>query len=206
MTILAWSMVLAGILGRWQYDGFDYDGHRYPNPNPDLELIFNFTEDGNSRLHWKRAGESGFCERLATYRLEDDRLLQTVTWVHPDNAPECAQDSDMQLGKETSTVVSISQEEMSFHFDLDGKLFLYILKRLSNSGDDSSAAAVRRFVAGPSEPFPKNFQNSRFGCNADAETIPLQFSSRSGALRPRTRSAADFDDCTPLSPTASEDE
>jgi len=118
------------ILGTWEYDGFFYDGHRYPKPNPDLDLTFTFKKDSTSRLYWKRKDEAGFCERLANYQLKDDHLIQKTTWINPANAMSCSQDPDMQPDRESDTVITLDKVnmELSFHFDLDGKPFLYILK------------------------------------------------------------------------------
>lgn len=118
--------------GVWQYDGFFYDGHRYPNPNLDLELTFTFDNSGQDRLYWKRKNEDGFCERLATYNVVGNRLFQKVTWVNPKNSADCAKDLDMRLGQETETEICITGLELNFHFDLNGKPFLYILKRIGN--------------------------------------------------------------------------
>jgi hypothetical protein len=117
------------LLGRWQYDGFLYEGHRYPNPNPDLDLTFTFLVDGKSRLSWLRKNDGTFCERIADYQVVEEHLLQKVTWVNPKNASECRADSDMQLGQETDTVISIEEPELTFFVNLNGKPFLYILKR-----------------------------------------------------------------------------
>lgn len=116
------------ILGAWQYDGFLFEGHRYPNPNPDLELVFTFFEDGNSKLFWQRQNEPGFCERIAEYSLSENILTQKVIWVNPKNNAECGSDVDMQLGHESETEISIQGSELGFHFDLNGKPLLYILK------------------------------------------------------------------------------
>lgn len=118
------------ILGQWQYDGFLYENHRYPNPNPDLELTFTFTADGKSRLYWSRKSDGSFCERIADFHVTGEHLYQKVTWVNPKNASECTRDSDMRLGQETNTVISVISPELNFLFDLNGKPFLYILKRI----------------------------------------------------------------------------
>lgn len=118
------------LLGTWQYDGFFYDNHRYPNPNPNLILRFTFEPNGVSRLKWYRKDENGFCERLADYKIHDgDFLNQKVTWINPGNAPDCGKDPDMQMGKESDNRFSIQDGELSLHFELNGKEFLYILRR-----------------------------------------------------------------------------
>lgn len=143
MKNLIWTLIVQGlgifpafaigqpnIVGKWQYDGFLYEGHRYPNPNPELELTFTFDKSGQDRLFWKRRNEDGFCERFATYQLVENHLYQKVTWVNPKNAVECAKDSDMRLGQETEIEISFDESELSFHFNLNGKTFLYILRRI----------------------------------------------------------------------------
>lgn len=117
------------IAGIWKYDGFFYDGHRYSNPNPDLDLTFTFFSTGVSRLHWVRSNSDVFCERFATFEIAGKQISQSVFWVNPRNAMECAQDPDMQTGRKTTTEFSISNAEVRFLFDLNGKPFEYILKR-----------------------------------------------------------------------------
>jgi hypothetical protein len=134
----ALALSIDQIQGRWQYDGFFFENHRYPNPNPELVLTFTFTNDGKSVLSWRRENENSFCEREASYHLVGEHLWQKVTWVNPKNSPDCASDSDMRLGAETDTVISLAEPELSFHFDLNGKAFLYILKRVAPP--DASAA------------------------------------------------------------------
>lgn len=140
IALLAFAFLLAqfgwaqqpgapSIIGSWQYDGFFYEGTRYPNPNPDLILTFSFLGNGISHLYWHRLGEEGFCERRADYRVEDNLLFQSVTWINPKNHRDCAKDPDMQPGDETETRFRLSESELHFFFDLNGKEFIYILKR-----------------------------------------------------------------------------
>ena len=129
------------LLGIWRYDGFFYEGNRYPNPNPELELEFTFYANGVSRLFWARKNESGFCECLASYRIAGNLLWQKVTWVNPDNLAECAQDQDMQLGRETQTSFSRPNDELWFRFELNGKPFDYILK-FKSAADSTQARSA----------------------------------------------------------------
>lgn len=123
---------LLTIIGTWRYAGFRYDDKQYPNPNPDLELLFTFREDGVSRLYWHRKNETGFCERLADYRLDGEMLWQKNTWVNPANDHSCSSDPDMQPGRETTTPVRLSQNELAFVLELNGREFLYRLVREQN--------------------------------------------------------------------------
>lgn len=123
------ALSLSILIGTWQYDGFFYEGQRYPNPNPSLVLTFDFLGNGESHLQWHREGEPGFCERRALYRVENDLLFQKVFWINPKNAADCAKDPDMQPDDETETRFEIQNGELHFFFDLNGKEFIYILKR-----------------------------------------------------------------------------
>jgi hypothetical protein len=119
------------LLGTWQYDGYIYQGNRYPSPNPELYLTFTFRANGRVRLFWSRANENGFCEREAQYTIDQDRLFQKIDWVNPDNLPECQNDPDMQLGRESTTRIKVASGELYFYFHLDDDEFIYVLKQES---------------------------------------------------------------------------
>jgi hypothetical protein len=124
----------ADITGIWQYDGFFFDGHRYPNPNPNLVLKFTFFPDLTSHLIWTRTGEPGFCERKAIYNVHDDFLYQKITWINPANNADCSKDTDMQMGRETDSRFAVEPDELHLFFELNGKEFIYILRRCDSSG------------------------------------------------------------------------
>ncbi len=120
----------------WQYDGFFFDGHRYPNPNPTLTLRFTFQPDGISHLIWFRGDEPGLCERKAEYQIRGDALYQKVIWLNPANRTDCSRDPDMQPNKETESRFSIENDELHLFFDLNGKEFIYILRRCGSAGTE----------------------------------------------------------------------
>lgn len=122
--------VLYSLVGTWQYVGFHYEGRDYPNPNPDLTLLFTFNADGTSHLYWSRKNESGFCERRGIYRLDGDLLWQKTTWVNPENDRSCAMDSDMQPDRETTTTIRLQEDKLAFVLHLDDQEFLYKLERV----------------------------------------------------------------------------
>lgn len=126
---LAALITSGSLLGQWRYDGFIYEGKRYPLPNPNLHLTFTFSSEQKVRLFWMRDDEDGFCERDADYELRGDKLYQKVTWVNPKNAPVCQQDPDMRLGNETINGVRLLEDELFLLFEINGKEFDYILKR-----------------------------------------------------------------------------
>jgi hypothetical protein len=131
--------------GFWKYDGFHYDGTRYQNPNPDLDLRFTFGEDGISRLRWLRSNDGEYCERLATYWMNGSALIQKVFWLNPENSPSCAKDPDMKMGLETETMISIRGSELWMEMDLNGKPFFYILAAIVEAGNipEHSARSTR---------------------------------------------------------------
>ena len=146
-----WLMVtfLTILQGTWQYDGYIYEGQRHPLPNPHLYLTFTFSENGRSRLYWSRQNEPGFCEREASYSIEEQHLFQTVVWVNPDNLPECQQDPDMQLGHESITLFQIMDQELHFYFHLNHDVFIYVLKRIPPTIQDQSTGSGSLPVTNP---------------------------------------------------------
>lgn len=138
LLILLWCVPPAfadlanDITGRWQYDGFFFQDHRYPNPNPHLQVLFTFNADRTARLFWRRDDQPGFCERTGTWRLEGEELVQDSTWFNPANDPSCGQDPDMQPGRSTRNRIAVHDEELDLYMKLDSRDFLYVLKRVPN--------------------------------------------------------------------------
>lgn len=128
-SALSPAAVNTSLTGRWQYDGFFFEGHRYPNPNPDLTVQFTFYGEKSSHLIWHRKGDPGSCERKGIYEQRGEYLYQKVTWLNPKNLAECGRDPDMQLGRETLNRFEILPDELRLFFDLNGKEFIYILRR-----------------------------------------------------------------------------
>ncbi|MFN7263065.1 MAG: hypothetical protein ACK5UJ_04600 [Pseudobdellovibrionaceae bacterium] len=119
------------IIGSWKYIGFSYEGHRYNPPNPQLLVLFTFTNNHNLRLYWEYQGEPGnFCESRSHYLVKDSFLRKETYWLNPDNHFSCAQDPDMQLGKLTTNRIFFQpDDELHLLMPLSGKDFFYVLKR-----------------------------------------------------------------------------
>lgn len=118
------------IVGKWRWTKYIYQGIESPIPNPDLNLIFEFFPDGKDRVFWDRRGQSGFCERLGEYTFGSCKLKDRVTWINPKNAIECGNDPDMKQGKETETQAEIRNGEFYLYFEVGGKPFVYVWKRI----------------------------------------------------------------------------
>lgn len=104
--------------GVWRFTSYLYQDHIIPAPNPNLNMTFEFKNDGTNILYYKREDEVGFCERIASYAISEDGVLyQRVTHLNPNNAPMCASDVDMQMDKESYSHVYI----------LDNQLYLEVL-------------------------------------------------------------------------------
>lgn len=112
--------------GQWKLTEMIYHGERVPPLNPRLNLFLTFFDNGTDRLFWDRTGESGFCERFAHYEILNNKLHETVFAVSPFNSPDCAQDPDMQMGRETSNVIEINNNEILLHLQLADEELIYV--------------------------------------------------------------------------------
>ncbi|MBS1970365.1 MAG: hypothetical protein JSU04_08655 [Bdellovibrionales bacterium] len=113
-------------VGQWKLTEMIYHGERVPPLNPKLNLFLTFFNNGTDRLFWDRAGESGFCERFAHYEILNNKLHEIVFSVNPLNSPDCAQDPDMQVGRETLNVIEINNNEILLHLQLADEELIYV--------------------------------------------------------------------------------
>jgi hypothetical protein len=118
------------MFGSWQFYAYVYQGHEVPAPNPNLTQIMEFNPDGVGRLYYKRDDESGFCERKANYRFENDELVQQVTWVNPDNQSSCGQDPDMQMGRVTTNKARFVGDIFYLDLPMSSETITYLWRRL----------------------------------------------------------------------------
>lgn len=119
------------IVGRWGYFMKVFDGHEMPEP-PDatLRLRYEFSAEGRSRLYWWHEGDSDFCERRGSFRLEGGMLVDKVEWVNPENSFGCGEDPDMQNGKTTRTPVYFQHGNLIMRLHLGEEDLLYVWKKL----------------------------------------------------------------------------
>lgn len=116
--------------GEWKLSGMIYHGVVVPPLNPKLNLRWTFYPNGTERLYWDREGEPGFCERFATFEILDGVIKESVFAVNPNNARECGQDADMQVGRETKNKIEIQQQQVLLHLQLGDEELIYILKEV----------------------------------------------------------------------------
>ena len=114
---------LADLTGTWQFTALRQNGQLLAPPNPDLILLFKFDGQGASDLFWSRKNQTGFCEHKGVYSVDNGILDEKVTWVNPDNLPECSSDPDMQMGREIKNAYRIVEGKLETDFNLgDGHL------------------------------------------------------------------------------------
>lgn len=129
-TLPAYAQENRYLQGEWHLEGMIYRGHKVPPLNPNLNLRWNFFDNGTERLYWSRQGENGFCERFANYQVQDGYITEKVFSMNPANNPECAQDPDMQLGRETKTKIEIQIQQILLHLQLGDEELIYVLKEV----------------------------------------------------------------------------
>jgi hypothetical protein len=117
------------IIGDWKFSSLIYQGQPQPMPNPDLNLRWEFFENGTVRLYWDRKNVTGFCERFAHYTFEKNSLRQIVFAVNPQNADECGKDPDMQVGRDTTNRMEISGRDIHLYFQMGDEDLIYVLER-----------------------------------------------------------------------------
>lgn len=95
-----------------------FKGTQFPPPNPDLHMEFRFIESNENYLYYSRKGESGFCERKASYVYDGEFITQKTTWLNEKNAEWCSSDPDMQLGRETKSKFKVKDNFLYLNLDL----------------------------------------------------------------------------------------
>jgi hypothetical protein len=118
--------------GEWLLQSMIYRGQVIPLPNPDLHLTWTFFENGTDRLYWDRGGAE-FCERFAHFRIENNQLIEKTFALNPENASECMKDPDMQMDRETETLIEILNEnEIRMTFPMGEEILIYVLRPVLN--------------------------------------------------------------------------
>ena len=118
------------VVGSWEFFEIRLDGKNQPPFNPDLNIQFEFFDDGTDLLRWWRNNEEGFCERRGEYSFNGSQLIDLVTWVNPDNKYDCGLDPDMQLGHQTDTLANLVGEILETHFEVGDHKLDYLWRRI----------------------------------------------------------------------------
>ena len=117
------------IVALWLFSSLIYNGQQIPPPNPMLKIYFQFESNGENTLHYFREGERGYCRRKAHYEFFNKQLKQKINWVDPQNASWCAQDPDMQMGRETTTSAWIEGSSLYLKFPMGEQDLIYVWEK-----------------------------------------------------------------------------
>lgn len=122
--------ISVSFVGKWQFYQYQYQGQKFPAPNPDLYEEFTITQD-ETILFYERMDEGFFCERKATYiyNPQNTELVQTIYWTHPKNGHKCLMDSDMQIGAKLTNKMYLEENELYLHTPFGEEEIILIWKR-----------------------------------------------------------------------------
>lgn len=119
------------LLGTWLFTKYKYRGNELPAPNPDLNMYFTFNPDGTNEIMYYRTGQEGFCQRKAYYNWDGQNIRQKTFWVNEKNSIECANDPDMQPGREASNHLYILDDQLNLEMPLSDEVITFIWKKTS---------------------------------------------------------------------------
>lgn len=123
-------MLAQTLLGLWLFTGLIYQGQPMPLPNPQLKIFFEFKNLGLNTLRYYREDEDGYCERKATYKFENSKLIQTVYWVNPKNASWCDDDPDMRLNQNSTSEAWLQQGKFYLSLPFGEETLIYVWDRV----------------------------------------------------------------------------
>lgn len=122
------------LIGIWLYTSLIYQGVPYPRPDTNLQMYFIFNTETENQLFYYRNSETGHCKRTAHYFFEQNKIYQTVTNVDSTNAPECADDPDMQLGRESISDLEVTESCMYLTLPLGDETLTYVWQKADSEG------------------------------------------------------------------------
>lgn len=114
------------LIGIWLYTSLIYNGNPIPRPDSDLQMYFTFVNESENEIFYYRKSQQGFCKRVASYRVEQSRLIQKITSVDPKNADFCAEDPDMQLGRESISEFTTNDDTLFLHLPLGDETLTFV--------------------------------------------------------------------------------
>lgn len=126
------------LYGKWNFFGFIYNQQQMAPINPKLKIQMIFHSPKTAVLRYWRENEDGFCERHALFEiLPNNVIYQRVSWVHPDNRSDCAQDPDMVFDSQSWTPIAFVNQELRLFLPLgDESLVFRFQKEKSMSNRD----------------------------------------------------------------------
>ena len=122
--------MISQLIGLWLYTGLIFHGEPAVKPSPELVIYFQFTNQIENTLFYFRQGERGFCERKAAYSVDAGQISQTITEVNELNSSVCAQDPDMQMGRQAITRFEIKNEQLYLYLTLGEDELIYVWTKI----------------------------------------------------------------------------
>lgn len=119
-------MIPQALIGTWIFTSMIYHGQVLPPANPALRISLQIEASATDTMSYHHDGETSFCERQAHYSYQQGLLSQEVTWVNPNNAEWCSQDTDMQLGNRSVTPAWIENQQLHLRFQLGDDDVIYV--------------------------------------------------------------------------------
>lgn len=121
--------------GHWFFYKKIYQNQEIPEPpGATLRMHFEFSAKGESTLYWWHEGEKDLCRRKGIYSVEEDQIVDEVTWVDPKNSYHCVQDPDMQLGRRTRTPFYFRGGDLAIRFHLGDESLDLVWKKIKGEG------------------------------------------------------------------------
>lgn len=129
--ILSFNLTLAqGLFGSWQYFQYIYKDNVFKPHDPTLKVIYELSDNGDSHLYWQNDDLSVSCERRGKYTFDSTHIVDTVTWINPNNTLGCSRDPDMQQGLSTKTRYFVQEDILTLELFINEDPLLYMMKRL----------------------------------------------------------------------------
>lgn len=117
------------LIGIWLYTFLIYRGSPIPPLDENLQMYFIFNSETENQLFYYRTGIEGQCRRTATYSFRENKLYQKVLSADPSNAPSCAEDPDMQPGRETVSDLEVTENCMYLKLPLGDETLTYVWQK-----------------------------------------------------------------------------
>lgn len=102
------------LLGAWTTTAYVVGGQRVSVPDPKQHVVSVFTETGLNHFFSWRDDEAGFCgwRALWSYDEASGVLTQQVVAIDPKSRPDCANDTDLQVGRELRRPMKLANDEL----------------------------------------------------------------------------------------------
>lgn len=117
------------LIGIWLYTSLIYQGHPMPPLDETLQMYFIFNNENENQLFYHHTNREGQCRRTAKYSYSENKMYQKIVDVDTGNASECAEDPDMQLGRESISDLKVTGNCMYLELPLGDETLTYVWQK-----------------------------------------------------------------------------